>query len=143
MALIFAGSTDLLASNHTSRFLEPLLRWLIPGIDARTIGTLQFVVRKFGHAFEYGVLALLTWHALQPPDAPSDPPVWSPRSAGLAWTLATSYALTDEFHQSFVPSRDGHLRDVVIDALGAASALLMLWIWIQWRGRIHRQRTLP
>ena len=64
MALIFAGSTYLLASNHTSRFFEPLLRWRIPGIDARTSGTLQFVVRKFGPAFEYGVTALLTWHAL-------------------------------------------------------------------------------
>lgn len=30
------------------------------------------------------------------------------------------YACTDEYHQLFVPGRSGQLRDVMIDAVGAA-----------------------
>ena len=33
--------------------------------------------------------------------------------------LAAFYAATDEFHQSFVPSREGRVHDVVID-IGSA-----------------------
>lgn len=131
MALVFAGSTDLLSTSQTSRFLEPFLRWLVPNLSATGFDTIQFVVRKAGHAFEYAVLALLTWWALT--SGAGDSLQWSPRRAWLAWGLAAAYALSDEFHQSFVPSREARARDVIIDAAGAALAILLLRAWF------HRQ----
>lgn len=133
MALIFAGSTDLLSTSQTSRFLEPFLRWLVPDLSAATLGTIQFLLRKAGHAFEYAVLALLTWWALT--SVAGDFVRWSPRRAWLAWGLAAVYALSDEFHQSFVPSREARVRDVIIDAAGAALAILLLRLWFYGRTR--------
>ena len=46
-----------------------------------------------------------------------------PHRRWLAWVITVAYALTDEFHQSFVPGRGARLIDVGIDALGAAIAL--------------------
>ena len=48
--------------------------------------------------------------------------------AVLAWVLAVAYGLTDEFHQSFVPDRNGRLDDVVTDAIGAAVGVVVAWL---------------
>ena len=38
--------------------------------------------------------------------------------------MAILFALSDEFHQSFVEGRTSTLRDVLIDGIGATVALL-------------------
>jgi VanZ family protein len=78
---------------------------------------LNFLLRKLAHFTVYAVLAFLFWRAL-------------PRSGGLcawSWLLAVLYAISDEYHQSFVALRHPEARDVVIDACGAATALLIIW----------------
>ena len=67
MGLIFAGSTDILSSQHTSRIIGPLLRWLNPNVSDQTIRAVQAVVRKGSHVAEYSVLALLLWRARRRP----------------------------------------------------------------------------
>jgi VanZ family protein len=47
--------------------------------------------------------------------------------AGLALGLAAPYAATDEFHQTFVPSRQGSVWDVLLDTGGACVGLIILW----------------
>src|SRR5713226_7635170 len=65
MALIFAGSTDALSAEQTSRFLVPFLRWLDPQISIATIAAIHFTLRKLGHLMEYGILAALLWRGLR------------------------------------------------------------------------------
>ena len=40
-----------------------------------------------------------------------------------AFLFAVVFAASDEWHQTFVPGRYGKVRDVALDALGAALAL--------------------
>ena len=62
----------------------------------------------------YGMLALAFWRMFEF----KDDRLW------LAWLLAVLYALTDEFHQSFVPGRHPSLFDALFfDAFGAWIAL--------------------
>lgn len=49
----------------------------------------------------------------------------------LAMVLTILYALSDEFHQQFVPTRTGQLTDVLIDAVAASVAGLVLWTFYQ------------
>ena len=44
------------------------------------------------------------------------------------WGIATAYAVTDEFHQLFVPGRSGQMTDVMIDSGGALVGLLALHV---------------
>ena len=46
-----------------------------------------------------------------------------------AWTIATVYGVTDEFHQSFVPGRTADPRDLLADGVGAALGLGLVWAW--------------
>jgi len=126
MSLIFVGSTDLLASRHTSRFLFPLLRWLKPDISQATMDEVQRFVRKSGHVSEYGVLAILVICALKTPRNPQ--PNWR-----LALAICALYAASDEFHQTFVPTRDGTVHDVLIDTAGASVGLGVFALWVNRR----------
>lgn len=105
---------------HVSRRWAPLILWMAaifivsdqPKEAIPAYGPWDFLVKKGGHFLAYALLALLA------------------RNAGLrapaALLLALGYAISDEVHQLFVPGRDGNVVDVVIDGLGALSALLLL-----------------
>ena len=43
--------------------------------------------------------------------------------------IVTTYAVSDEVHQLFVPYRTADLRDVRSDLLGASLALAVCWAW--------------
>jgi VanZ family protein len=128
--LIFIGSTNVLSAEHTSRFLVPFLHWVWPTISAASIATVHFALRKLGHLTEYGVLAALLWRALRLSigNAPRS------RVASIALALAAAFAASDEFHQSFIPSRTAAPADVLIDCCGAALAVAICW-------RVSRRRA--
>ncbi len=89
---------------------------------------LDFIVRKAGHMFVFGALAVLIWRALTlgRPALPALP------ATALSWVLAAAYAASDEFHQSFTAGRHPSPLDVTIDSLGALIALIALAVWLRW-----------
>ncbi|HJT46130.1 MAG TPA: VanZ family protein [Chthoniobacterales bacterium] len=120
MALIFLGSTDMLSAEHTSRFLVPFLRWLDPHITWATLSFVQTIIRKAGHVTEYAILAALLWRAVR------GATVWTSKQwilFAMTWVLCAIFAATDEFHQSYVPSRTSSFHDVLIDICGALAGL--------------------
>jgi len=128
MAVIFTGSSDSHSYEHSSLFVEPLLRWLFPQMTQEHIETIHLYIRKCGHLAEYAVLALLLWRALRRP-VKNDSRPWVWREAQLALGIVMLYAATDEFHQIFVPERTGLLSDVFIDTAGGAVGLLALRVY--------------
>lgn len=123
MALIFVGSSDLMSAEHTSRFIVPFLRWLDPNISLETILQVHFYVRKAAHVSEYTILAALLYRALVNTILQSRALL----SAAIVLLGCSLYAMTDEFHQSFVPSRTASARDVAIDSAGALIGLLIIY----------------
>jgi VanZ family protein len=88
----------------------------LPASRIPYFGRWDFLIKKSSHALGYALLGLAYFGAL-------------PRSLspGFRWTtalfMAVLFALSDEFHQSFVEGRTSALRDVAIDSLGAVVAL--------------------
>jgi VanZ family protein len=135
MALIFIGSTDVLSAEHTSRFLVPILRWLDPQISWATLNAIQTIIRKLGHVTEYAILAGLMWRALR------GGMVWKSKKSilfAIVWIACAVFAASDEFHQSFVPSRTSSFHDVMIDICGA---LIGLSICIATRKAVKERRA--
>ncbi len=126
MVIIFIGSTDLGAMSHQSRFLLPMLRWL--GLGEAAIHAVVLAIRKMAHLGEYALLAVLLWRAWLRRPALNPRAAW-PWTVGLApLFFCAVFALLDEFHQSFVPSRGASLWDVMIDVCGALIGLALLWL---------------
>jgi VanZ family protein len=134
MAVIFTASSDTKSFEHSSRILAPLLHWLFPHISDDTVYLIVLTARKCAHLIEYAVLALLFWRALWKP-AKNIPRPWNWHEAEVVLLGVILYAMGDEIHQIFVPSRTPRIYDVVIDTTGAAAALLALWIVGHWRKR--------
>ena len=82
----------------------------------------NFLFFKMLHLIEYAVLFLLNARAVNRGRTNAD------RTNRYVWAFALTilYAVTDEFHQRFVPSREGRLRDVIIDAIGAG----LIWYFL-------------
>jgi VanZ family protein len=132
MAVIFFASGDQMSSQHTSRFLGPLIHRLFPALSDTAIAEIVFTLRKTAHVTEYAVLALLLWRACRKP-VPRDARPWKWSLARLALLASALYAATDELHQCFVPNREARISDVALDTAGAACALLLLWLIGRWR----------
>jgi VanZ family protein len=99
----------------------PFLRWIDPQISFATLNAIQFEIRKLGHLTEYAILAMLLWRALRGGTR------WQMKMSILlliAWVACAIFAASDEFHQSFVPSRTASPTDVMIDTCGALAGLL-------------------
>lgn len=134
MAVIFTASGDAHSYEHSSRIIAPLLYWLFPHISANTVDWVVFIVRKCAHVTEYAVLALLLWRAFRRPQK-DNPRPWNWREAGRVLVIVAVYAATDEFHQIFISTRTPRVHDVIIDTLGGAAGLFLLW-WVgRWRKR--------
>ena len=125
LALIFIGSTDLMSAEHTSRIVGPVLRWLHPTVSEETIMQVQLYVRKAAHVSEYAILAALLYRALINTLLAGRVLV----SASVVLLFCGVYAVTDEFHQSFVPSRTATARDVAIDGAGAIVGVLLIQLF--------------
>ncbi len=120
LALIFVGSTDVMSAEQTSRFLLPFLRWLKPDFSLEALALIHFFMRKLGHLTEYAILAILLWRLTF---RGMELKLRRPNLYGGVWILATLFAASDEYHQSFVPSRTAALGDVTIDSVGAMVGL--------------------
>ncbi len=106
------------------------------------------------HVPLYGILAFLLYFSFSPvkfrpflfdrnqtPNSPL-PETDHGRSkhsmtSALAGFIALAVAIADEFHQSFIPSRDASFSDVLLDTAGIVFALLLVWKWT----RKHRVRV--
>lgn len=134
MGLIFWSSAtpDLRAVPVAQRlgFLPELLG---PGVTR----FFELLLRKSAHVLAFGTLAALARHAL----SSGFPRVAPHRHGYLAFYVAVLYAVSDEWHQSFVPTRDARVVDVFIDAAGAAAALL-LWRFFERRRSLERGESV-
>jgi VanZ family protein len=89
-----------------------------PSLDSG-LGVIDTIGRKLIHFAEYALLCFLWWRALVTVTSPG-------RAALFAFLLASGYAASDEYHQTFVEGRHGSPIDWGIDSAGAALAALRL-----------------
>lgn len=115
------GSSDFDAAT-TSRWLEPLLAWLLP--EAPELRqAIAVTIRKLAHPVEYALLAWLCFRAA------SRSGLASTRAAATAFGLSLALAASDELRQAGLAERSGSALDVALDAAGAVAALAALLAW--------------
>ncbi len=127
IALIISGfSTSIFSGEHTSRIIIPLLHWLFPSANQNTLEVFHFGIRKAAHITEFGMFSAAVFHGIR-----GERRGWRPEWAVIALLIAAGYAGLDEWHQSFVPTRQASIGDVLIDSTGALLAQLSIWAYSQ------------
>lgn len=82
----------------------------------------HFITRKLAHFTEYAILGFLAARAFRTSSRPAIQSRWFL----ISLTLVVTYALLDEYHQSFVPTRTGSVFDSLIDIAGGLTALVVI-----------------
>ena len=129
--LIFFASTGAFSASNTAVLVRPL-HWLFPQLSEATLNFIHdIVIRKSAHFTEYAIFGVLTARAFRSSSREFLRSHWFL----ISLLLVTAYALSDEFHQSFVPSRTASIYDSVIDSCGGLAALCFVRIRRQSRAK--------
>jgi VanZ family protein len=95
----------------------------LPSLHGDPAASVDFLLRKLAHIGEYAVLIALLWWALR----------MHTSSRSQAWLLAVLvtgfYAVSDEWHQSWIVGRQGTVRDVGFDTIGMALGYVLVSRW--------------
>lgn len=125
LGLILAESTNYGSAENTSRFLYPVLHFLL-GVSPAQFPEWQHIIRKTGHFVGYFTLSWLlfrSWRATFPFPGVT----WTIQWARISFFMTALVASLDEWHQSYLPSRTGTLHDVLLDSTAALVAQILLF----------------
>jgi VanZ family protein len=122
LAFISFASSDNFNAGNTSRIIGPLILWLFPNTSPETLDVVHFIMRKIAHFTEYAILGFLAARAFRTSSHHAIKQRWFL----ICVSLVVVYALLDEYHQSFVPSRTASIFDSMIDMTGGLTALLIV-----------------
>jgi VanZ family protein len=102
----------------------------IPTLDPVSNPPVWYILeRKSAHVFEFALLTFFLFRFF------NSLFVREKRRPALIVALALSllYALSDEYHQLFVPGRGAKLTDVGIDSIGIILTTIALTLWHRFR----------
>jgi len=114
--------------NKFLKFWLPVILWAgiifwfssIPDLES---GLKQdFILRKIAHILEFAFLTILLIRATKQENLSIK------KAITFSIIIAFFYALSDEYHQTFVLNRQGTLRDAGIDSIGILITGLMWYI---------------
>ncbi|TEU14172.1 MAG: hypothetical protein E3J21_16735 [Anaerolineales bacterium] len=120
---------DSLLVNPLLRYWLPPVVWMVlifslsaqPTLPHHPDTLLDTILKKAAHVIEYGILTFLLWRAFSRRRG-----TFSYSALVTAFVVSVLYAASDEYHQTFVPGRNGNLVDVGVDTVGALAALLVV-----------------
>src|ERR1043166_2744443 len=106
-AIIIQATGRTFDAPHTSGWLATLLRDIGLHVSDRTLDIINTAMRKAGHLTAYGIMAALSFRAGR--EGRSG---FILRWALIALAITVCVASTDEFLQSFTPTRGSSVWDV-------------------------------
>jgi VanZ family protein len=138
LGLIVGESTNYGSAENTSRIIYPILHFLM-GLDPFRFLVWHFYIRKTGHFVGYFMLSVLffrAWRATLPLPGVFR---WSLQWARIAFFMSALVATMDEWHQTYLASRTGSLRDVLLDSTASLTAQIMIFIVLRGAGALARE----
>jgi VanZ family protein len=129
ICLIALESTDSFSSEHTGNMLYWLLTRVGSHIDFYKFLVFHHYLRKAGHVVGYGMLGLLLLRGWR--ETFGHAQALLRRTSLLSWLGTAFVASMDEWHQSYIPSRTGTWRDVVLDSAAGFVFLLVAYFWLR------------
>ena len=138
LALIAGESTNHLSAANTTRILYPLFHFFT-GVDPFRFVIWDYYIRKMGHFVGYFGLSILLFRAWRATLSFASPFSWSMQWARISFFMTALVASLDEWHQTYLSSRSGSLRDVLLDSSAALTAQILIFLLQQGHRTSARQ----
>lgn len=91
----------------------------VPSLRSELPDDWDLVLRKLAHITEYAVLVFLFFRA-------ASQSIGKRRAIAYAALFALTFALSDEYHQTFISGRSGNAVDATIDSLGIFLSVFLI-----------------
>ena len=108
-------------SSGITRFVLNIINGLLPQMEIEFSAFSHFI-RKSAHFIAYLILGTLSLNALDQ-DKNAKQTLFA-----KALLICVLYAMSDEFHQLYVPGRSGELRDVLLDSTGSLFGIMIYFL---------------
>ena len=95
-------------------FLSSIPEENLPNVPIPHIG-------KIVHFVEYSILGMLSFRAFRH----SNPKTGRMKQIIIVVILIMLFAISDEWHQTFVPGRDGNVADVIFDTIYSGTGIFL------------------
>ncbi|MDE5868196.1 MAG: VanZ family protein [Anaeroplasmataceae bacterium] len=125
----FSSQNGTTSSGMSNRITQFIVRIFIPHFSdlkdqeqTRILTNISYIVRKLAHYSEYAILGLFLFLAVSSFTKKQNYVFL------ISGFIGILYAITDEFHQSFVSDRTPMVKDVVIDSIGLITMIVFLGI---------------
>ena len=144
LVTIFSFSNEVadVSSNTSAGVIERLINLIYKDITQeeliQKIEILQPIIRKCAHFTLYAALGFFTYNFVRTIRSKI---IKNRENTTKTFLIAsqifcTTYSLTDEIHQMFIPGRSGEIRDILIDSLGAFFGILICIVFLRLVGKI-------
>ena len=133
--VIASESTVYFGADHTTGPLQHFFEFLFQRhFTQPEWWRLHLIIRKCGHFTGYGILSIAWFRAFwMTLSQTGDLHRHRIKIHSLAMLGTLLVASGDEFHQTFLPNRNGSIWDVIVDCSGGLLMQLLIWLWIRWR----------
>ena len=121
-AVIWQLGGDGFSDARTQAIFGPFLEWLLPWLSSDDLVRVGWLVRRAAHPVIYGVLAGLSWRALNR----GVEGLSSGLRAGFALVITLAVAVGDEWRQAGSEVRDGSAMDVGLNLVGGLAMVAVL-----------------
>ncbi len=122
IAYLSSGNASM---SNTSRFIRPLLEFLFPNTPEETLLNYHAYIRKMAHPTVYAILAFLAARAYSSSLNKFLQKGWFIISLLTVFSVAS----LDELNQSFIASRTGNFRDILLDTSGGLVMLTIIYFY--------------
>jgi VanZ family protein len=107
------------SSELSGTFLKFMLTIIAVVPFSLELDIIHFLIRKSAHFIAYFMLGILLFHTVRLFYETNFIPM------NVAFVLSILYAISDEYHQTFIPGRSGEVRDVILDASGSLTGIVL------------------
>lgn len=120
---MFSNQDAVNSTDMTVGLLNKVLSSLNLENLEEVINILFMPVRKFAHYFIYLILGVLVLNSVK------EYKISFKEMLIVSLIVCILYAVSDEFHQTFIPGRAGKVIDVFIDTVGSISGMFIYYIF--------------
>jgi VanZ family protein len=124
IAIIATESQEFMGADHTAGPLRLAFQLIFGPVSDARWDMIHHLIRKSGHFVGYGLVGL-TWLRAWWLTLPRSQFVYDALLALMGTGLVAS---CDEWHQSFLPNRNGSPWDVLLDCTGAIALQLIVYV---------------
>ena len=129
-----SGSTSQKVTEAITKDVKSIQK-LNKNEKAKVIDKIEDVIRKIAHFSIYSLVGILLMALLSTYNISENNKIFYTIIIGMI------YAMSDEFHQSFIPGRSGQVSDVFLDTLGVSVGCLFILLIIKIVNKLKKNKN--